>query len=146
MSLLNLVSLLQRLFRLRKVCQNIFHCLLEAIYQYSLKRDIDLVLDVPIVYCALLCIDELPTGRKEPLYYVCRPQGIQIRLVGQSNLWQGDSCPSWSSIFRSLALVRPCLGFFTFLLAFIFSRFPTTLAIILVSVSCFNLTVPMREV
>ena len=52
------------------------------------------------------------------------------------------------SIVRSLALVRPCLRLFPFVLTFLSSRFLTTLCIILVSVSssCFILNVPMREV
>ena len=52
---------------------------------------------------------------------------LQVKLVSQSNLWQGDSRPSESSMSRFLALVRSCLGLFHFVPTFLSSRFLTTL-------------------
>ena len=44
--------------------------------------------------------------------------GQVSQLVSQSNLWQGDSCSSGSSVGRSLAVVRSCSGLFPFVPTF----------------------------
>ena len=47
-------------------------------------------------------------------------------LVSQSNLWQGDSCSYGSSIVRSSALIKSCLG-----------RFPLCAHIPFIKSSCY---------
>ena len=58
------------------------------------------------------------------------------------------TAPSGSSIVRSLALVRPCLGLFPFVLTFHSFGFPTPFLLLSLSVSfpCFTLAVFMCEV